>query len=64
MSQDKPLTNGEYVSLKGGQCPFCTSTDIEGHAVVIDEGKAFQPVDCNECDKEWRDEYVLAGYTE
>lgn len=64
MARDKPLTNGEYVSLKGAQCPFCTSTDIEGHEVTINEGKATQPVGCNECDKEWWDEYVLTGYSE
>ena len=64
MSQDKPITTEEYVAKKGLVCPHCGSTDIEGGHVVIDEGKAYQKVGCNECDKDWTDTYVLTGYAE
>lgn len=64
MSQDKPLTTEEYVQKGGTSCPFCGATDITGGPVEIDAGIASQPVSCNECDKEWWDEYALTGYVE
>jgi transposase-like protein len=58
----QPTSNVDYVQEKGLQCPYCRSTDIEGSEVVIDEGKAYQKVGCNDCDKEWTDTYVLTGW--
>lgn len=58
----KPLTPAEYVAKLGVVCPFCGSHDIEGGAVEIDGGIAYQPVSCLECDSEWTDTYALTGY--
>ena len=57
-----PASSEEYVKEGGNKCPFCDSTDIQGHEVTIDCGKAWQPVDCNECDGQWTDCYELKEY--
>lgn len=62
MSHDSPVSSEEYVKEGGNKCPFCGATDINGHAVEIDAGIAYQPVDCSECGKEWTDQYSLVGY--
>jgi hypothetical protein len=58
-----PLTNKQYARWKGNACPFCGSSDLEGEAVDIEDGKAYQSVMCHCCKKAWRDEYKLVGYT-
>lgn len=62
MTRKVPASSEEYVKAGGAKCPFCDSTDIQGHEVTIDEGKAYQPMGCNECDGEWTDTYKLEGY--
>lgn len=62
MSRDIPASSEEYVKEGGAKCPFCGATDIEGHEVTIDSGKAYQPVGCNECEGEWTDVYTMTGY--
>jgi len=49
-----------YLEHMGVHCPSCLSHDIEGAAIVIDEGHAAQPMKCNFCDLEWSDEYELS----
>ena len=51
----------KHVALKGTQCPFCTSTDIEGDSVEVNEGRATQRMGCNECNSVWEDIYMLTG---
>jgi hypothetical protein len=48
----------------GLECPVCRSTDIEGYAVEIDAGMAWQPVGCLSCGAAWNDVYQLAGFSE
>lgn len=50
-----------YLECGGTICPFCESDNIVGKAVVIEEGKATQPVSCNECNEEWVSTYVLSS---
>lgn len=65
MSTEKePMSQAEYVQMKGAQCPFCRSTDIEGGPFNVNEGTASQEMGCNECDAEWADTYTLTGYAE
>jgi uncharacterized Zn finger protein len=58
------MTSEEYAKTGGGMCPFCGGATLEGHEVEIQEGKAWQRVDCDDCGKSWADNYVLKGYTE
>lgn len=62
MSQDKPLTDEEYVAKKGRVCPHCGSEHIDGKNVSIEASQAFQDVSCNDCDREWTDIYDLKGW--
>jgi len=64
MSQGNLLTSEEYVAKGGNVCPFCGDTDIEGGPVIIDQGKAFQKVGCNGCEKDWTDTYTLTGWAD
>lgn len=58
------LTSEEYAARAGGCCPFCMSHDITGGASNFDSNVAWMNVRCNECGKEWADEYILTGYSE
>lgn len=51
----------EYITASS-RCPCCDSSDIEGGAVEIDDGGAFQEVDCAACGFAWVDNYKLIGY--
>jgi transposase-like protein len=53
-----------YVQNGGVKCPFCGSTNIEGHSVDIDQGAASQAINCLDCGKEWSDIYRLTGFEE
>ena len=48
-----------YVQAGGVKCPFCDSVDIEGGAVEIDFGRAYQKVTCKKCGHDWSDGYSL-----
>lgn len=41
------------------RCPHCHSTDIEGGAVEVDAGGAWQDIDCNACGESWQNIYKL-----
>jgi len=51
-----------YKEEQKGVCPFCSSDEIEGAEVVIENGAAYQICNCLNCDKEWEDRYVLTTY--
>ena len=61
-----PLTNKQKKAyLKHShRCPFCKSENIEGEAVEIDDGIAWQPIRCLDCNKNWSDLYKLIGVEE
>ena len=45
-------------------CPFCASTNIDASAQVNFEDKqAWRQVACNDCNKEWIEEFGLVGVT-
>ncbi len=50
-----------HLTINSGKCPQCGSEDITGGPVEIDDGHAYQDVDCSKCDAVWRDEYTLHG---
>lgn len=54
----------DYIASGGTKCPFCGSYDITGGSVEIDAGIAWQEVSCSGCEKTWRDDYSLVGFTE
>ena len=48
-----------YLNGGGVSCPFCGSHDIEGQFVETNEGRATQPMKCNQCGEDWMDYYRL-----
>ncbi|WP_199097179.1 hypothetical protein [Dyella sp. ASV21] len=58
------MTQSEYLTVRGTQCPYCHSQDVEGSEVDINEGGATQEIGCNTCNAEWIDTYTLTGYME
>lgn len=52
-----------YLANQGVRCPFCHSNNIEAGTGEINAGDAFQKVVCNDCEKEWTDEYKLVGFS-
>jgi formate dehydrogenase maturation protein FdhE len=58
----KPMTNKEYLSHSGNKCPFCGSHNISGREVQTDCDYAWRKVDCNDCDKEWTENFKMTGY--
>lgn len=48
-----------YLKWHGVHCPFCDSTQIEGGSVEVNDGGAFQEVNCLDCESEWHDMYTL-----
>lgn len=59
---DIPLSNEEYVALKGVRCPFCGSCGIEGDSFDFDGAEASQKIRCLDCDNTWTDVYKLVGF--
>lgn len=58
-------TDTEYAEELGERCPFCDSIDIEGYEwkYINSMGAiASQRVECNNCERQWRDKYELTGY--
>lgn len=52
----------EYLTASS-RCPCCDHWNVEGGAVEIDDGGAFQQVDCAACGFAWVDNYKLIGYS-
>lgn len=60
-----PMTQEEYrayVAEKGHVCPSCGSHDVSGGFVYVENGEAFQDLNCHDCDFEWTDVYKLTHY--
>jgi formate dehydrogenase maturation protein FdhE len=51
----------KYLESNGNYCPFCGCDDIEAGHFETDGNTAWRPVECNGCNKEWNEEYALAG---
>lgn len=49
----------EYLANGGTACPYCKSFNIE--ADRFDHDIEGQVVRCNDCDKQWQDNYTLTG---
>lgn len=60
----EPMSQRRYRKSGGCVCPFCRSKKIEGEEIVIDNGIAYQRVECLDCNKSWEDQYQLIKYTE
>lgn len=60
----EPMTIEQYVEVGGTRCPFCRSQSFTGGAVEFDAGYAHQENDCADCDRSWRDVYMLIKYEE
>jgi len=56
-------TSEEYVATGGVICPFCESSNIRGASLESSHGHVYQDCECDDCGKEWTDEYVLTGYS-
>lgn len=49
----------------GGYCPYCGSSNImAGPPDFPAANSIIQEVTCNDCDKDWCDEYTLTGIIE
>jgi len=61
-----PLTKKQQKEYIGSnhKCPYCHSTNISGWRIETDDGEAYQPITCNECEKSWNDLYTLTGIEE
>ena len=55
------INTKHYIETGGCKCPRCSSYDIEGDAISIDQGIASQSVWCVKCGLSWTDEYDLVG---
>lgn len=44
-------------------CPFCGSTNINADHGEFDDNQGFRNVDCDNCNKNWVEEFALAGVT-
>jgi len=53
-----------YLEHEGALCPFCESSDLEPHGIKTDCDGWQQTVDCNECHKQWTDEFSLVNVRE
>ena len=48
-----------YIRNKGIKCPFCSAESVRGGFIQVEAGKAFQEMDCPECERRWQDIYRL-----
>jgi len=53
----------QYVDQSGALCPFCGSSNVEAQNLEMDGACAWSDCTCNDCNKEWKDEYALTGYS-
>jgi len=56
-------TQAQYLYNSGALCPFCDSSNIEAQNLEMDGAQAWSDCTCNDCQKEWKDEYTLTGYS-
>ena len=48
-----------YIRSKGLVCPFCKTESVQGGFIQVEAGKAFQEMNCLECENRWQDVYQL-----
>lgn len=53
----------EYVKSGGVSCPYCDSKDIRAGETDTQDDAIFRNVVCENCGKQWTDEYTLTGMT-
>jgi len=58
----EPMTDEEYVAKQGVVCPFCRSERIDGGDWDAMGEHAVQACKCDDCGREWLDQYRLIGY--
>ena len=58
------LTEQEYVYKQGAVCPVCGSANLTVDNMDVDGAEGSQPVSCDDCGREWTDNYQLTGYCE
>jgi hypothetical protein len=58
----KPEAAAAYLA-NPRSCPFCGSANLDATSEdsISEAGRIYQRVDCSDCQKNWYDEYVLAG---
>lgn len=62
-TEQKAMTDREYVDTCGSACPHCRSTDIESvGSFEVDDFGAHRDCECNACGREWVDSYRLVGW--
>ena len=49
----------KHLNKKGTTCPDCGDTMISGDSFVVDNGTAYQDMQCYNCGAFWRDVYRL-----
>ena len=52
-----------YLENDGTRCPFCGSKKIRAYSPDVDGATVWISVDCEDCKKEWEDQYQLIGFT-
>ena len=48
-----------YIKGKGIRCPYCEAESVQGGFIHVDAGKAFQDMNCLECEGRWQEVYQL-----
>jgi len=57
------LTDAEFISHVGLSCPACEKYELEAtESVQVDDGIAWQGMECTACNATWQDLYNLVGY--
>jgi len=51
----------KYIKNGGNNCPHCGSDDISGLGFEADGNYAWRECECNECNKEWNENFTLTG---
>jgi len=58
------MSQTEYLLLKGQQCPYCKSENVQslGEVEFPNLTEAKQTVTCNDCRKKWKDIFKLSRF--
>ena len=59
------LQKGTYLKHEGSKCPYCESHELEGYDGYDADGDYITAkIQCNTCEKTWRDLYRLSEIIE
>lgn len=53
-----------YIEYGFSKCPYCGSYEVSSGHFEVDGASAWQPVHCDNCEKDWRDVYTLTEIEE